>query len=369
MQTDVVVLAGGRGERFWPLSRRSRPKQILGLVGDSSLLRATVDRALHRLPLDRIWAVAPVDLESVLRAEVPEIAPERWIWETVGKNTAPAVGGVVAAILEDARREGEVDRRVLVLPADHWIPDADSFWTAVDAGERIVDGQGSLVTFGIRVSRPEIGYGYIERGEPIDGTGLPAFAARQFHEKPERTRAEEYERAGRFYWNAGIFLFSALRMAEEICRHAPELESAFEALQEGLRRTAGEDPAGRRTAVWNPYFTQCPSISIDRAVMERSDRVAVIEAPFVWDDLGSWTSWGDHATEDDAGNRIRGEVLALDAVRNVVYSDDGGMVAILGVEDLVVVRTADATLVCPRGRVQEIRELVRLGQAKGLSRF
>ncbi|MEZ4649180.1 MAG: sugar phosphate nucleotidyltransferase [Candidatus Eisenbacteria bacterium] len=358
MHTDVVVLAGGRGERFWPLSRRSRPKQVLRLLDDQSLLEATVTRALDGVSAERLWAIAPRDLKDVLSPEAPAIRPDRWLWETEGRNTGPAVAAAVAEVLAEVVRAGEEDRRILVLPADHWIPDSAAFWRTVRAGERVVDDTGRIVTFGIPVTRPETGYGYIERGDRIDVTDADAFVARRFHEKPDRATAGAYQAAGSFYWNAGIFLFSARTMAEELRRHATELAGPFDQ----LLRNAGE-------AARAAFFSACPSVAIDHAVMERSDRVAVVVAQFGWDDLGSWSSWSDLAGEDGSGNRVHGDAVVADAENNVVFSEEGGIVALIGVRDLVVVRTADATLVCPRDRVQEIRDLVRKGRTDGDTRY
>ena len=374
MRTDVVVLAGGRGERFWPLSRQSRPKQVLRLLADRSLLRAAIERALHGVPVDQVWAIAPRDLADVLRREAGAVAEHRWIWETEGKNTGPAVAAAVAEILADLARSGETDRRVLILPADHWIPDEAEFWRAVHVGETIADDTGRIVTFGIPVTRPETGYGYVERGEPIEGRDVDSFVVRRFHEKPDREAAEAYRAAGTFYWNAGIFLFSARTMAEELQRHAREFAEPFARLvQELASADTGEHESAtsvpRTEAARARFFAACDSVPIDRAVMERSDRVAVVAAPFEWDDLGNWASWASLGSDDGSGNRTHGEVLANDAAGNVVYSEEGGVVALIGVRDLVVVRTNDATLVCPRDRVQEIRELVRLGRASGSPRF
>lgn len=367
MSIDVVILAGGRGERFWPLSRAARPKQLLALVDDRSLLQATWARARRGVGADRVWAIAPRDLAPVLVPEVPEISAGRWIWETTGRNTGPAVAAAVAVILaEGARAAEDGDRQILVLPADHWIPDAEAFWRAVRAGVEVVVGTGRLVTFGIRATRAETGYGYIERGAalPLAVAGQ-AHEVLRFHEKPERAAAAAYLESGRFYWNAGIFLFSAAGMAREITQHAPEIAAPFAELRARLAAL----PPGEWSAAWTAYFRDCTAISIDQAVLERSRAVAVVEAPFTWDDLGSWSSWGEHRAPDTAGNRTAGAVLAFDAHDNIVHSEVGGLVALLGVDGLVVVRTGDVTLVCPRDRVQEIRELVRRGQGEGLPWF
>jgi len=347
MSLHVVILAGGRGERFWPLSRRRRPKQLLPLFGERTLLESTVDRLAERVPPARRWVAAALDLKPELEALDLAVPTHQFLWETVGRNTAPALG----AAAESVRAAG--GGALLVLPSDHWIPDAAAFWSAIEVAESLlVDAPDRVVTLGIDAAYPETGYGYIERAESLGPSGR-AYRVARFHEKPDRARAEEYARRGGFYWNAGIFVVDAAGAARALRRHAPEMTGPLDQLRAGL--AAGQPD-------WSAYYERCPSISIDYAVAERAEEVAVVEARFEWSDLGAWPAWAEHRPPDARGNRRRGETIALESDDCLLYSEDGGLLAVLGVKDLIVVRVGDATLVCAKDRAQEIRRLVEEGK-------
>jgi mannose-1-phosphate guanylyltransferase len=254
------------------------------------------------------------------------------------------------------------DADVLALPSDHWVPEAERFWAAVETGREVLRRGLPVVTFGVRPGYAEPGYGYVERGTPIDGCA-GAFRAARFHEKPDAEQAERYVADGRCSWNSGIFLFRAGSMADLLRRHVVELAAPLDRLREAMqaRRAAGAGMPSPEE--WRRYFEDAPSVSIDHGVMERAAEVALVEAEFEWSDLGNWISLADKLRDDGGGNRARGETLALDSEGCVLFSDDGGLLAVLGVKDLIVVRAADATLVCPRDRAQEVRRLVRQGKA------
>lgn len=347
MALHVVILAGGRGERFWPLSRRERPKQMLALLGSESLLMATLRRVMTRVPADRLWLAAASDHEGLLRQlDLP--AGLSVLWETAGRNTAPALG---AAALCAARAGAQA---LLVVPSDHWIPDAREFWRAVEIAEPLVQAEAErIVTFGIRASHPETGYGYVERGAAIAGRE-GAYDVTRFHEKPDRATAERYLASGRFYWNSGIFVVHATGILRLLREHVPALGAPLDRLERDLESGAPEP--------FRTYFESAPSISIDHAVAERARRVAVVEATFEWSDLGSWPSWGEHQPADALGNQVQGACVSVESGNNLVYSESGGLVGLVGVHDLVVVRLNDATLVCSRDRAQDIRKLVEQGR-------
>jgi len=365
MRMDVVILAGGSGERFWPLSRSCRPKQVLSLIGEESLLEDTLRRARF-LPTDdgderQVWILAARRQQDALESLDLDIDPGQIVYEPMAKNTAPAIAAATELMLADARAEGDSDRLMLVCPSDHHVPDTKAFWSTVEVAAEVALRERQLVTFGLTVTRPETGYGYIERGEALSGFSSPAFRVQRFHEKPDQENARSYQKSGSFYWNAGIFVFSALHMREELCRHVPELAGPLDALGgELLERRKSKEVI--EPAIWERFFEAAPSISVDYGVFEPSDDVAVVPASFPWSDLGGWTSWSEYQEEDARGNRTAGAVLSVDAKRNTVYSEDGGLVALLGVQDLIVVRVGDATLVCPRDKAQEIRQLVREGK-------
>lgn len=361
MNLDVVILAGGRGERFWPLSRSLRPKQLLDLVGDRSLLEATLGRVAPRVSPERTWVVIGGDLRPAVEKLALGVPPDRWLWEPVGRNTAAAVGAATERILA-----AHGDAAILALPADHWIPDPDRFWAAVERGRALLRQGRELVIFGLRPSYPETGYGYIERGDAVDAID-GAYVVSRFHEKPDLELARSYLARGEFYWNAGIFLFRAEAMARLLRVHVPEMATPLDAVRSRLAtgETAAADPA-----VWRAFFEAAPSISLDHGVLERAADVTMIEAEFDWSDLGSWTSLAGLIPADARGNHQRGDVMSIDSEGCVLYAEDGGMVAVLGVRDLIVVRSGDATLVCPRDRAQEVRRLVNEGKADArLRRF
>jgi len=339
---EAVILAGGRGERFWPLSRGGQPKQLLRLFGETSLLRATWERLRHRLDAASIRVVAGADLERVVRAELPELGPSGYVREPVGRNTGPACA--VAAAL--ATREGR-DPLQLVVPADHWIPETERFWQGVDEAVAVAAAEDApLVTFGVPIRRPETGYGYIERAAARP-EGPHAYRIARFHEKPDAATAQRYAAQPGYYWNSGIFVWRAGALLEEIGRLLPDLAAALAPLR---RPDDGHHRLGE-------VFVAAPSISIDHAVLEHSPRIAVVEAGFAWNDLGNWSSWAEHVSVDAEGNAHRGASLRVDAHDCVLYAETG-LIAVLGVRDLIVVRAGDVTLVADRNRAQEVRRLV-----------
>lgn len=353
MRIIAVVLAGGRGERFWPLSRRSRPKQFLPLLGGRSMLAETLDRLNGVVePGDR-WIVTARDLEKEARRHAPGVPAAHVIGEPVGKNTAPAIG-LMAWWLQD---EG-TDVAVVVLPSDHRVEPADRFQEELRDAARVALARQAIVTFGVPPTRPETGYGYIESGEPVE-TGSVFHRVRAFREKPDQATAETYASDGRHLWNAGMFVFPPALMLEELRAHEPRLIDLLSRVpRHGDPRAALEE-----------YYQAAPSISIDYAVMERSDKALVARARFAWDDLGSWEAVGDPGTRDVAGNTVRGAALLEDCANVIAFADEG-LIAAVGVRDLVIVRTPDVTLVCRRDRVQEVRAIVgRLKSREDLSGF
>ncbi len=313
-------MAGGVGSRFWPVSRAARPKQLLELFGPRCLLRRTVDRLLPLVPAERQLVVTGTLIDADVRAALPDLPADNVLAEPIGRNTTAAIGW---AALEARRRDPEAV--LAILPADHHIADEDEYrrvvGVALDAARR-----GRVVTIGIRPTRPETGYGYIRRGHPL---GSEAFHVRSFEEKPDAGTAARYLAGGEHLWNAGMFFAPAALVLEEIATFEPELSRILHGLD-----------------------TPNPSA----AVMERSERTAVVPGSFGWSDVGSWeTLFGFRA--DGAGSAHHGSVLEIDGSGNVLFAD-GGTVAVVGVRDLVVVHTPDATLVCPRTESQRVRALV-----------
>ena len=335
---EILVLAGGSGTRFWPVSRRRRPKQLLALEGERSLLQATVDRLRPLVGPERVWISTTAELAGAVREQLPEVPPEQILLEPAGRNTAPAIGWSLLS-MPAARRAGPV----AVLPADHRIAEPAPFLAALDAARESVAGSDRVVALGVAPDRPETGFGYLEVGEPLPG---PAGLRRvvRFTEKPDLATAERFLAGGRHLWNAGIFVFRGDALLGHLRRLAPELEA-------GLARLAS---APEQIAELYPAL---PSISIDHAVMEKLDEIAILPLACGWNDLGSWGALAEVLPADAAGNAARGELVAVEAGGNLVFAEQG-TVALLGVSGLVVVRTGDAVLVMPKERAQELRRVV-----------
>lgn len=336
-----VILSGGSGTRLWPLSRGDRPKQLLALTAAETMLQLTA----RRCPPGTRFA-PPLIVANALHADLIEaqldsagVFPAALILEPVARNTAPAIA--LAAITADP------DAILLVMPSDHVITDVDAFHAAIAAALPVV-ADGWLATFGITPDAPETGYGYICRGEPIaDGV----FRVDRFVEKPDRSTAERYLAEGCYAWNGGIFLFRADAYLAALEAHAPAiLAAAREAIGKAER-------AGGRILPDAAAFGASPSDSIDYAVMEKADRVAVAPADMGWSDVGSWDALHMLATRDAADNAHEGEVVAIDTSGCLIRST-GPLVAAVGISDLIVVATSDAVLVLPRGSSQDVKRIV-----------
>ncbi len=343
-QGFCVIMAGGRGTRFWPLSRTGRPKQLLPLASPVSLLRDTYDRVAPLVGAERVLVITSGDLASACADQLPELPSGNVIAEPVGRNTAPcAVLGMGLA----ARLAGDVP--VALLPADHAVPDGDIFRDQLElAFARAVDSRG-VVTIGIPPTRPETGYGYLETGADVPGAeGIQAGVA--FVEKPDRTTAESYLTGGQHVWNSGIFVWDAGAFTEAAGQH---LADVVERLAPAVAAHGSADFA----AALATAYADCPADSIDYAVMEKLSAFEVIRARFGWSDLGSWSAWGELAAELGDGNRGSADLISIDSRDNVVHVGDK-LVALIGVEGLVVVDTGDALLVCRSRDDQRVKDVI-----------
>jgi len=336
-----VILSGGAGTRLWPLSVPDRPKQLQALTGTKTLLQEALLRVSvsdgFAMPMLIANAAHKVEIEAQLRAI--GVTPAAMILEPAARNTAPAIG--LAALT------AQPDELLLVLPSDHVVADIKAFHTAI-ARAAALAADGWLVTFGIRPNRPETGYGYIQRGAPI---GPGAFAAARFVEKPDEATAESYLLDGSFDWNSGIFLFNAGRLIEELDAQAPDIA-------DGLRQAM----RGVGDGQYHVYpdadaFGAIRSQSIDYAVMEKSERVAVVPVAMGWSDVGSWDALHELAEKDDLGTAATGEVITIDSA-NCLIRSDGPTVVTVGVTDLIVIASDNAVLVLPRGQSQRVRDAV-----------
>jgi mannose-1-phosphate guanylyltransferase / mannose-6-phosphate isomerase len=348
-----VILSGGSGTRLWPMSRSLYPKQLLRLLGHDSLLQQTVRRVSDRDRFAPPLLVANEEHRFIIAEQLREIeAPARaLLLEPVGRNTAPAA--CVAAL---ALTESEPDALMLLLPSDHMIADEASFAAAIGQAAAAARG-GALVTFGITPERPETGYGYIRRGGPLNEV-TQVFRVAEFVEKPDFDLARSFVASGEHFWNGGIFLFPAALYLDELERLRPDIVAACRRALTEAKRDEDFIRLGKNA------FEACPADSIDYAVMEHTARAAVVPVGMGWSDVGSWDALWELSPKDAAGNAIAGNVVAQDT-RNCYLRSEAGLVAAIGIKDLVVVATADALMLAPRDRTQEVRSLVARLVAEG----
>jgi mannose-1-phosphate guanylyltransferase/mannose-6-phosphate isomerase len=340
-----VILSGGSGTRLWPLSRQNQPKQFLALMGDHSLYQETVLRASKLPGAQPPITVCADDHRFMVGEQLQAVGiPSGGILlEPTARSTAPAIAiAALHALVHDA------EATLLVMPADHLIEDEAAFRAAVEGATGLAR-EGWLVTFGIRPDYAETGYGYILRG---DALGEAGFRVERFVEKPDKATAERYVAEGTYAWNSGMFLFGAQRYLDELGRHAPAILEAARAAMAAAKTDLDF------TRVDHDAFASSPSDSIDYAVMETTDRAAVVPVSCGWSDIGSWSSLWSVAQRDGDGNRYEGDVIAVDTRDSLVRASERRMIATIGVEDLVIVDTPDATLVARKDRVQDVKAVV-----------
>ena len=361
----AVILAGGAGERFWPRSRRATPKPLMEIVGGKTLLAATVERAHRVAEKGNVWLVCGHEHARAMKV-ASGLAPGRVLVEPERRNTAMAVAWAAQRIATQ-----DPDAVMVVLSADHHIPDAKAFRKSIQLAARGAAEAEVLVTLGVRPSRPETGYGYIHLGREM-GAEFPGLCrVRRFVEKPDAARARRYVALGDYLWNAGVFVWSVSTLLAEIKVCAPDLHKALAPL-----RKAG---IGRARAPVEAAYRRAPSVPIDIAVLERSQRVCTIPVDFAWSDVGTWSSLGQElglgsrpksgpagsSSLDESGNCvIGGDVLALESSGNLVWADNR-MIALLGVDDLTVIDTDDVILITKAERSSDVRMIVSELKRKG----
>lgn len=349
-----VILAGGRGTRFWPLSRKKRAKQLLALDGKQTMIQQTVARLLPLSPPKRFWIITNDDLRAAITQQLPELPKTQVLAEPVGRNTAPAIG-LAAFLLLHTNPQAVIG----LFPSDHVIADERRYREVIQQGIEIAAAGANIVVLGIRPSRPETGYGYIEAGSAFQGG--EALRVRRFTEKPDANRAAEFVAAGNYFWNSGMFLWSARTLADALREHLPRTAPLLEEIAAtfGTRRFA---------ATFRKLYPKCENISVDYAVLEprsaqgERGNIVCLPADFGWNDLGSWTALHEHHSRKKNPpheNVVAGSgVFLLNAHSNYVYAPEK-FVAAVGVSDLVVVETPDALLITTRQHAQDVGKVVK----------
>ena len=358
----AVIMAGGSGTRLWPLSRAARPKQLLDLLttgadrAPHSLLAEAFARLELVVPADCIWVCTSARYADQVRAALPALAADRLVLEPVARDTANAVG-LTAALVADV----DPDAELAVVSADHVITPVERFAAVLEtAYAALADRPRALVTLGIRPTSPATGFGYVQTGAP---TGIPGVAeAASFREKPDLATAESYLVSGDYLWNSGMFVWRARTVLDALADHLPETAA-------GLERVIASPRGAQRDAVLAEVFPTLPKISVDYAVLEPAatepGRVLVADLDADWLDVGSWPALASTLERDAQGNAVRGLSVVVDAAGNIVFSDDPDhLVALLGVQNCVVVHTADVTMVCPTGDAERVKELLAAVEAR-----
>lgn len=353
-------MAGGTGTRFWPASRNDAPKQLLQLVGGRTMLRQTVDRLGDLAPKERQLIVTNKRLVETIRGQLPELPAAAIVGEPCKRDTAPCIGLAALLVSRD-----DPAATMAVMPADHVIRPAELFQAAIRQAVELVEAAPErIVTFGIKPSYPAEIFGYIHRGEPLRKGAKPApvFRVQKFKEKPDAPTAKKYVESGEYYWNSGIFVWRAATILDALRRRQPEMLGH-------LKKIVSAWDTSDRAAVFDREFAAIKPISIDYAVMEHATDVAVIEAPFEWDDLGGWQSLARLVGDDENANAIVGKHLGLNTSGTIVRTNDEHLIVTLGLKDVIVVHTPNATLVADKHSEEQIRQVVKRLEELGWSEY
>lgn len=356
----VVIMAGGRGERFWPQSCAATPKHLLPIVGDKSMLAQTVDRVAGIVPRENIFVITTQAQLAGCQEACPDLPKSNVAAEPMGRDTAAATG--LAMLLVKQR---DPSAAFAMLPADHVIHDVKEYTTLLQVAFESAEAADVLVTLGIKQTAPETGFGYIQQGGAWKKVGgRQVMAVKRFVEKPDLKTAQAYLASGDYFWNAGMFVWRVPVVEAAFQSHAPGLYTGLAKLE------AAAKSAGGWAAALAEVYPTLPRISVDYALMEKSTNVVVVPATFDWDDVGAWPAIAKHFTPDAAGNVLRGLAMVEGGANNIVVSADGHLTAVVGANDLVVVHTTNATLVCPKEKAQDIKALLkRMGEEPGLRKF
>lgn len=353
----ALIMAGGLGTRFWPKSRKKHPKQLLRILGDKTLIQDTVDRLHPLVEDDRMFVVSTKEQFKEMRKQLPTLPESNFIIEPKGKNTAPCIG-LAALFIERLDPDGVM----VVLPADHLIPDNKMFHKTLRVGAKVAAETDSIVTIGIEPDYPATGYGYVQFDQELqDVDGIPLLKVKTFAEKPNVETARRFLSSGDFLWNSGIFIWKTKTILNEIEENLPQLYDGLVEIRAAIGSPEEEETINR-------VYCQIRSISIDYGVMEHAKDVKVLRGSFGWNDLGSWDEVYKLGEKDKNGNVLIGEHLLKDSSGCLVDAPDK-CVALLGLEDMLVIDTGDAILICPRDRAQDVKEVVDLAKRKKMDKY
>ncbi|MGX4583402.1 mannose-1-phosphate guanylyltransferase [Paenibacillus chitinolyticus] len=356
MVATAVIMAGGKGERFWPKSRINLPKQFLNISGNKSMIQQCITRLEKMIPADQIFIVTNELYAELIQAQIPHLPSDNIIIEPVGRNTAPCIG-LASIIIE----EKFPDSSMVVIPSDHIIHNEEEFLSIIQTGIQVSEKNG-VVTLGISPNYPETGYGYIETsGNPQRLNNFEIHKVNQFVEKPDLEKALQYIEQGNYYWNSGIFIWKIDVIREYIKKHMLDMHEILEIMKASFL-------SEERNKVIRREFPKMPDQSIDYGIMEKINDIYMIPCVFGWDDVGSWTALERIDDLDDNGNVIRGNILSLDTKKCIIESN-GKLIATLGVEDLIIVDTEDVTLICRKDKAQEIKTIIKELKIQKLEKY
>jgi mannose-1-phosphate guanylyltransferase len=357
MQLYAIILAGGSGTRFWPVSRAHLPKQFLALQGTQSLLQATASRITPLIPPSRLYVVTAAQLQAPTVSQLPEIPAANILSEPLGRNTAAAIGLAAWHLMML-----DPEAMLVILPADHAIADSAAFCESLQQAAQAAAHANVLMTLGVQPSYPATGYGYIKVGDSLAIPAAPlARQALQFIEKPPAQVAAQFVASQQYLWNCGIFVWRAATIVAELTTHMPELAHKLTAYMQALQ-------AGAAAETLAASYAQCPNVPIDIGVLEKSARVGVLPVTWAWSDVGSWRALADLHPQDKAGNIAVGQHIGRDTTGAIIYSPER-LVATIGISDLIIVQTDDVLLICSKDRDQEVRDIVQLLQQHGRTTY
>jgi len=354
----AVIMAGGSGTRFWPWSRKKKPKQLLKITGQETMITQTVDRIIGEIPSENIYVVTTSTLAESIEEELPQIPAKNIISEPFGRNTAACIGLAATIILKK-----DSNAIMVVMTADHIIEPPDLFLKSIKCAEELATEKNTLITFGIKPTEPSVNYGYIQRNEDvINRQDFPVYDVKCFTEKPDRMTAENFLKSGKYYWNSGIFVWSVNTILENINTLMPDLSQGLKRIEKSL-----ETPD--ESSVICHEYEKFDNISIDYGIMEKASNVKIIEAGFTWDDVGSWLALERLNNSDQNNNTILGKYCGLNAQGNIIIGDNEHLITTINVSDMIIVNTKDVTMVCNKNSAEDIKKLTELLKEEGYSGY